>query len=257
MSSSHGLPLFRELPTGRLQARKTHLLDEITRRDHAHHRLPGRLVLSRRFSVVAIVITVLTIAGAVAASSGWLTGTPAPQPVIDDFGSYTPQLGFNPESGRARLVADDGDVSLYATTNTQGSYCLIASAPWKRPASLPDGGTCIPPEQAAAPLIAGVLGAASTRAGTTLVIAGRTQQPNAEAIRFTDPYGQPITATIGSSGFFIKAVRTSGEGCPNSDWKPTFIVLDTASNELARATITIGYTQGNLGGACAFGPPHR
>ena len=70
-----------------------------------------------------------------ATATGWLTGSPAPQSVVSDFGTYAPQLGFDPEPGRAVLVAQDGDVILYATTNKQGSYCLVTSAPWKRPSN--------------------------------------------------------------------------------------------------------------------------
>src|SRR5207247_4609769 len=121
----------------------------------------------------------------------------------------------------------DGDVSLYATTHREGTYCLVVSAPWKRPETLPDGGMCIPRAQAAAPLVAGFVGASST----TLLIAGRTDARGAHMIRLTDPDGRLLTRPIGSSGFFVAAVRVSGSACANGDWKPTFVVLDTSGRE--------------------------
>jgi hypothetical protein len=190
------LPL-RELPRGRFAVRKEHLLAEIER--------PPRL--SRRARVVLVAAVSLVVLGtAAAATTSWLTGRPAPPAVVSDFGSYTPQLGFHPEPGRAVLVAEDGAVSLYATTNREGTYCLVVSAPWKRPETLPDGGTCIPAAEAAAPVVAGLVGSA----GRTFVIAGRVDAGAANAIAFTDPDGRLLTRPIGSSGFFVAAVLVSG-----------------------------------------------
>jgi hypothetical protein len=142
------LPL-RDLPPGRLEARREHLMAEIVRGQQRPHfvSLPRLMGTRRRIAVLAIVTLLIVIGTAVASTTSWLTGSPAPQSVVSDFGTYTPQLGFNPEPGRAVLVAEDGDISLYATTNKQGTYCLVASAPWKRPEKLADGGTCIPPRR--------------------------------------------------------------------------------------------------------------
>ena len=157
----------------------------------------------------------------------------APPAVVSDFRSYTPQLGFHPDPGAAVLVAEDGDVSLYATTNAEGSYCFVVSAPWKRPETLPDGGTCIPPDTAAAPLIVGVVGAAHT----TLLVGGRADVRGASAIRFAGPDGRLVTRPIGSSGFFVAAVRSSVVACSKGDWRPAFVVPDASGRELTHATI--------------------
>lgn len=191
--------------------------------------------------------------------TGWLTGSSAPESVVDDFGTYAPQLGFDPEPGRAVLVAEDGEFSLYATTNKQGSYCLVASAPWKRPDTNPDGGTCIPPAIAAAPLIAGLVGAASDRSTNeqTYLIAGRTHDAAAREIRFTDPNGEAITRTIGSSGFFIAAIHTPGLACSDGDWISTFDTLGTEGEQRGRSTITLAVAQGTgIWRTCTFSGPH-
>ena len=234
------LPL-RELPQDRLAARKEHMLVEID----------GTPWLSRRTRVVlAVVVSLVVLGTAAAATTSWLTGRPAPPSVVSDFGSYTPQLGFHPDPGRAVLVAEDGDVSLYATTNREGTYCLVVSAPWKRPETLPDGGTCIPPAQAAAPLVAGLVGASRT----TLLIAGRADVHGAHTIQLTEPDGRVLTRPIASSGFFVAAVRVSGSPCANGDWKPTFVVLDTAGRELTHATVGLARAAGRH--VCVFGGPH-
>lgn len=203
-----------------------------------------------RFAVVAILAALLLIGTAIAATADWLTGEPAPKSVVTDFGSYAPQLGFDPEPGRAVLVAEDDDITLYATTNKQGSYCLITSAPWKRPAKLPDGGTCISRSFAAAPVVAGLVGSSGSR----YLIAGRTTDANARAIKFTDPSGESITRRIGSSGFFVASVIVEGELCPDGGWKPVFIVLSADGSELSRASITLG--QSRSAGACSLAAPH-
>ena len=210
----------------------------------------------RRLAALVIVVGLLGIATAVAATTSWLTGSPAPDSVVSDFGSYAPQLGFNPEPGNAVLVAEDSDISLYATTNKHGSYCLVASAPWKRPDKLSDGGTCIPPAQVAAPLIAGLVGLSSVRGSDeqTYLIAGRTTDPEAMSIRFTNSNGDPITRAIGSSGFFIAAVRTTGSACTNGDWNSVFSVLGADGNERSTATITLATSSSP--GVCSFAPPH-
>jgi hypothetical protein len=259
MSIDYTIPPLRDLPAGRLIARKQHLVAEIQssqKRPNALS-LPRFVVPRRRVALLSLALGLFVIGTAVAAMTDWLTGSPAPNSVVSDFGSYAPQLGFNPEPGHAVLVAQDGDISLFATTNKQGSYCLIASAPWKRPSKLPDGGTCIPPAQAAAPLVAGLVGASSSPGGQqTYLIAGRTTNPEARAIHFSDPTGTPITRTIGSSGFFIASVRTDKSACANGDWRPTFSLLGANGEQRASITITLGSASPASPGVCVFPAPH-
>ena len=262
MTTYDAIPPLRNLPEGRLDARKEHLVAEILRGKQRPRllSLPRLVGPRRRVAALVIALALLVIGTAVAATTtDWLTGIPAPKSVVSDFGSYTPQLGFNPEPGRAVLVAQDGDIDLYATTNTQGSYCLVVSAPWKRPSRLPDGGTCIPPAQAAAPLIAGLVGARSSASGDqqTYVIAGRTADPEARMIRFTDPTGGAITRALGSSGFFIATVRTDESACANGDWQSKFSALGADGKERANATITLASAPSDSPGVCVFAAPHQ
>ena len=260
MTNQHSIPPLRELPAGRLDARKQHLLAEIERSSNEAAPLTLPRFIGPRRRVVALALAValglLVMGTAVAKTTDWLTGTPAPKAVVSDFGTYAPQLGFNPEPGRAVRVAVDGDTILYATTNKQGSYCLIASAPWKRPSKLPDGGTCIAPAQASAPLIAGLVGAKSgTDEQQTYVIAGRTTDPEARTIRFSDPSGATVTRPIGSSGFFIATIRSETSACANGDWRPTFSVIGADGQQRSTDAITLGFASPSPG-VCAFAPPH-
>src|SRR5581483_1960503 len=133
MSIEQMIPPLRDLPVERLDARREHVLTEIERSVRQSRVLawPRWIGPRRRVAALALALGLLVIGTAVAATTGWLTGTPAPTSVVSDFGSYAPQLGFNPEPGRAVQVARDGDTVLYATANKQGSYCLVASAAWK------------------------------------------------------------------------------------------------------------------------------
>lgn len=260
MSIERSIFPLRDLPAGRLDARKTHLVTEILLAPQRPHR--GALIREatprRRVTALAILVGLLVIGTAVASRTSWLSGSPAPDSVVADFGSYAPQLGFDPEPDRAVLVAEDGDVSLYATTNRQGSYCLVASAPWKRPETLRDGGTCIAASQAAAPLVAGLVGASSSRDGDlqTYVIAGRTADPQARTIRFNGPNGTWITRRVGSSGFFVATVHTTGAACAAGDWDATFSIHGADGEERARSTIRLASAPSGLPGVCVFGAPH-
>jgi hypothetical protein len=259
MNIDHTIPPLRDLPAGRLGARKEHLVAEVERtsRPTSVLSMPRWVGSRRRVAALAIALGLLLIGTAVAATTDWLTGSPAPKSVVSDFGSYAPQLGFNPEPGRAVQVATDEDTILYATTNRQGSYCLIASAPWKRPSTLPDGGTCIALGQAAAPLIAGLVGAHSSSNGEqTYLIAGRTTDPEAQTIRFSDPSGTMITRPVGSSGFFLAAIHTGTPACANGDWKPTFTSVGADGKERTSATITLGSAPSASPGVCVFAAPH-
>ena len=49
-----------------------------------------------RFALVAAVLALSGLIASLAiAGTGWLTGEPAPPPVVTDFRAYTPQLGFH------------------------------------------------------------------------------------------------------------------------------------------------------------------
>lgn len=184
----------------------------------------------------------------------WVRGEPAPQSVVDEFGTYAPQLGYRPDAGGAVLVAvDEGDVRLYSTKNDKGSYCLLLRAPG-RPSG--DGGTCVQPKWAAEPLIAGMLGsAASADDSWTQFIGGRSDHPAARSIRFTDPEGRTISRPIGFDGFFVASVRVPSSACGAGDWRPTFVVLDEAGDEVARAAITLLFSY-PAQRVCSFVPPH-
>lgn len=174
---------------------------------------------------------------------GWLRGEPAPSSVVANFESYTPQLGFRPDSGRAVLVAADGGVSLYATTNDRGSYCLAATAP--------DGGICVSPAAAAAPLIAGIMPDDPNRTGARrVIVAGRAANPSAQTIRFNGHDETVVTRLIGSSGFFVAVLPIQGSPCANGDWKTTFAALGANDEVVSTATITIAHA-----GSVRGGPP--
>jgi hypothetical protein len=253
-------PTPRDLPRGLLDVRRTHLVAEIEQMNGGSRvwRRRQHLAPRRRVAALAVAFSLLVIGTAVAATTtNWLTGSPAPQLVTTDFGSYAPQLGFNPEPGRAVQVAQQADVTLYATTNAQGGYCLVASAPWKRPAQVRDGGTCVGRTAANSPLIAGVVGSRSAAGSNeqTFVVAGRTTDANAKTMRFADPTGQPIVASVGTSGFFIVSVPVNGSPCAGGEWSPVFRTLDDSGEELTRATVTLGSSPQRTG-ACVLPGPH-
>lgn len=185
----------------------------------------------------------------------WVRGEPAPQAVVQEFESYAPQLGYQPDAGGAILVAVEGnDVRLYSTKNDKGSYCLVLRVP-ERPAG--DGGTCIQPAWAAEPLIAGILGSARSGDPSTqvLFIGGRSDHPGARSISFADPDAERITRPIGFDGYFVASVRVSGSSCAAGDWRPTFVVRDAGGGELARAEVTLAFSHPSPG-VCSSIPPH-
>jgi hypothetical protein len=191
-----------------------------------------RLVLASSALAAALVV-----AGAAVAATGWLVGAPAPPSVKADFGSYAPQLGFNPTPGESVLVASDGRYRLYATTNDEGTYCVFVSAPWKRPGPNGEGGDCITPQTAAERFWAGLGGGASGPDGQVrYIIDGRTTEPNAVSVRFSAPDGQTVTAPIGTSGFFI----THAEVDQCTPWTPKFVFLDGSGNALGETSWPVG-----------------
>ncbi|HWN21454.1 MAG TPA: hypothetical protein VNP93_05740 [Gaiellaceae bacterium] len=84
---------------------------------------------------------------------------------------------------------------------------------------------------------------------------GRSTAPDASAIRFAGTEGEPITRPIGFDGFFVAGVRIPRAACGGGDWRPTFVVLDAAGAELARADITLLFSPG-LEGVCSSSQPH-
>jgi hypothetical protein len=205
--------------------------------------------------VVAVALLAVPSYGLARDVIEWVRGEPAPQSVVDEFGTYAPQLGYQPDAGGAVLVAvDQGYVRLYSTENDKGSYCLLLRAPG-RPSG--DGGTCIQPNWAAEPLIAGILG--SIPAGddsSTKFVAGRSDHPDASEIRFADPNGRMISRPIGFDGFFVASVDVPWSAClGGDDWRPTFVVLDRSGNEVASAAISLLFSHHSQG-VCSFSPPH-
>lgn len=213
-----------------------------------------QVVRERRHRWFLLATSVLALAavivGTAVAATGWLVGSPAPPRVKSDFGSYSTQLGFNPQPGKAVLVAKDGPYKLYATTDKQGGYCTLVSAPWKRPGPHGEGGDCNSREQASVPFSVGMGGIADApKGGTRLVLIGRTRQRDAAHVRFTAPAGKTITASVGRGGFFIVGFTTRRPA--NSTgilgflpgicrWTSTFSVLDANGQAVARKTLTFG-----------------
>jgi hypothetical protein len=211
----------------------------------------------RRVIVAIAVLLALLVLPAYAIAQDlvddWLTGEPAPQSVVENFDSYTPQLGFQPASGRAVRVAVDWDVALYATTNDRGTYCVATSTP--------DGGICVRPATAAAPLAAGIMPGDPARAHPApLVVAGRAADPAARAVRFTDRDGSLVEKPLGTSGFFVAALPLRGSPCADGDWVSRFEALGAAGDVLATARITLareGVTSGGSGVCTWANGPHQ
>jgi hypothetical protein len=177
----------------------------------------------------------VAIGGTAVAATGWLVGAPAPPSVKADFGSYAPQLGFEPQPGHAVLVASDGPYQLYVTTNRQGTYCVLVSAPWKRPGPNGEGGDCLSTRITSSRFWAGTAGMASGPSGSTQVVFdGRATDPSAASVRFATPDGRTVTAPIGSSGFFIAGTGVQADPC--RPWTPTFVFLDSSGNEVGRTS---------------------
>jgi hypothetical protein len=195
-----------------------------------------------RFALVAVAFGVSAVIATLAiAGTGWLTGSPAPANVKSDFGSYATQLGFDPQPGKAVLVASDGDYELYATANEQGGFCTLVSAPWKRPGPNGEGGDCVANPPDAAAFWAGIGGISSEpNDATTLVIDGHTTDKGAASVEFDAPDGTAVTAPVGSGGFFIVGTApVHGSICDWGNWAPRFTVVDNSGNPLSATRITI------------------
>ena len=180
-----------------------------------------------------VATTAVLAAGAYAAATDWLVGSPAPPSVRADFGTYTPQLGFHPDPGNAVLVAQEGDDQLYATTDREGTYCLVASTPWKRPQTSPDGGLCILEQAADKPIVAGLVAASADEQ----VLAGRVSVKEAVSVRFPLPDGSLRTVPLGTSGFFLTSIE--GKPCESKDWSPQIEALSAEGTPVAASTISL------------------
>lgn len=201
----------------------------------------GRARRRRRLVLLASALAGAgVIVGAAIAATGWLVGSPAPPNVKADFGSYAPQLGFNPRPGRAVLVARDGAYKLYATTNRQGGYCVLLVTPGYHPGPHGEGGDCSGPDHRF------LTAAAHPGPGSTgkLFLFGHTTAHAAAAIRFTNPNGSTGTAKVRSNGFFIArtdvpdSIVCRAAIQPAVWWKPTFTVLDRSGRQLGKTTET-------------------
>ncbi len=159
----------------------------------------------RRLLVLAVIAVGVLVTGISIAATGWFTAEPAPKPVVEDFKAYTPQLGVHPEPGKAVFVAQDGEFKLYATTNREGTYCLVVDLPWRRPQA-GDGGVCVPKRDATEPLTAA--------AASLGVVVGRV----------TDHTGRDV----GSACWTWKG-----------DWAPIFTALDGSGTPVRTARILL------------------
>lgn len=187
------------------------------------------------------------IVGTAIAATGWLVGAPAPPNVKSDFGSYAPQLGFNPQPGKAVLVAGKGPYKLYATPNEQDGFCTLLSDPWYHPGPHGEGGDCISRKQASVAFWAGPYGIGhAAQGGTRVVIVGRARKGAAARVHFNYPGGKSASARIGRSGFFIVPITINhpiftglqpGAICR---WSSTFVVLDAKGRAIVRKTLTFG-----------------
>jgi hypothetical protein len=213
---------------------------------------------ARRRHRIALVTSVLAVAaiivGTAIAATGWLVGSPAPKNIKSDFGSYAPQLGFNPEPGKAVLVASDGPYKMYVTPDKQGGYCTLIATPHYHPGPNGSGGDCGTRQQAAVPFLAGPYGpGVPMRNGSVrVVVAGRTRNKAAARVRFTTPDGKTATAPIGTSGFFITDITSKrrlftglqppGSRFPKAlcHWTTTFVLLDGSGRQLTSKILTFG-----------------
>ncbi len=212
----------------------------LARLDHEDSATRAKRQHKRLVFVLAALAGGAVLASLAVAANGWLSGSPAPPAVVTNFQHYTPQLGFHPNASDAVLVGQDNDISLYATTNSEGTYCLTVAAPWKSPTTN-DGGVCVPTPIASRHLVAGIVGGSPNRTGgdVTLVVAGRTDDSVADTVRFEGPKGQVISRPVGPSGFFVAGVDADLDPCPIDGWTSAFTVVDVAGNTIDRTSVPL------------------
>lgn len=207
-------------------------------------RAAARRVAARRRRLrvglmAASLVVAAVAAGITVAATHWPVGEPAPEAVVQDFRSYTPQLGFNPDARGARLVARADDISLYATTTRQGTYCTAVGTPWRDGKTMGDGGSCVTRETVAEPIAAGIrdVGRRGDEGEVTLAVVGKVADPRVHAVRFEGFFGEEVERAVGEQGFFVAGV--DARICPDNSWTPTFVAFDEDGNEVARAAINL------------------
>lgn len=196
-----------------------------------------RLLLAAAAAAVALVGVTGVATGAV----GWLIGSPAPSSVIADFGTYSPELGFHVQPGKAVQVASDGPDALYATPTAEGSYCIVLSTPRSRPPESMGGGYCIGKSTADQPIVAGLFPAGPD----LLLLLGRISVSGATSAEVELPDGTTRTIPLQSSGFFLSAIES--KACQNGAWSPQLLALNAEGKTVAASTIP-------LEGALVLGP---
>jgi hypothetical protein len=207
-----------------------------------------RLLAATAIVLAGLAVPAYAIGRAV---EGWLGGEPAPTSAVRNFGSYTPQLGFKPAAGKAVVVASDGGFDLFATTNDRGTYCVATSTP--------DGGICVRPSVAAAPIAAGIMPGDPGRrdARGTLLVAGRVGDSRAVAVSFADPDGKTVTRQLGHGGFFLAALPTGATdwppyACKNGSWETTFRAVGASGEELVTAPIALAWARSTAPRTCGW-----
>jgi hypothetical protein len=139
----------------------------------------------------------------------------------------------------ARLVARADEISLYATTTRQGTYCTAVGTPWRDGKTMGDGGSCVTRETVAEPIAAGVrdVGPREGDGHVKLAIVGRVADREIHTVRFHGFSGEVIERPVGERGFFVAGA--DAKICPDETWTSTFVGLDADGREVARADIML------------------
>jgi hypothetical protein len=171
MTDRVSFPPLRDLPPGRLEARRQHLLSEIAREpERSRLSLPAVPLRQRRRSwrpASALAVAVAALAGAgvaIAAGFGVFEGTPAPPDVSTSFTQLNkmadaavqqgialkwPHVDASKAHGVIEVQTPDGPEDLWAAPNDRGGDCYFID--WANDPPLQDGtkygfgGGCNPP----------------------------------------------------------------------------------------------------------------
>lgn len=211
-----------DLPPGRVEQRKAHLVAQISaerRRRGTFAGLFGR-GNSRRWRTGALVFAVFVISGtALAATRDWWTAAPpaTDQPVVDQ------QLSFRDIDGHPRVLADPAlartvarapGATLIAAPTQKGGYCMLPQLPRKPGDSVVGSalgfscGFAPGKNDARAASTFGTLAAAPDGIGRFYVY-GRMTHPAAGAVDLTHATGETLRVALGENGFFMAALRRS------------------------------------------------
>ena len=188
----------------------------------------------RRSYIVAVAVVLVSVPSyAIAAGvAERFRAQPAPPSVVDEFETYTPQLGFNPRPDAASLVARDRGVALYVTPNAQGTWCYIVS-------TRNDGGTCVHEKVARSRVAAGLAGSApdSSSKRTNFVLVGRIRDAAARSVTFTAPDGTEHVGRVGASGYFVAVVDAGPvDAWCTRGWSPLLTFADAEGGVLLSST---------------------